>query len=50
MHFVDDQLLKIKTDTCGIFQFYFCENLFNPVENSQTISDKTLTKKSSKSF
>ena len=32
-------------DTCGIFQLYCYVNLFNPVENSQIISDKTLTKK-----
>ena len=45
MHFVDDQLQKTKTGTCGIFQLYFYVNLFNPIENSQIISDKTLTKK-----
>ena len=45
LHFVDDQLQKTETDTCGRFQFYFYVNLFNPVENSQIISDKTLTKK-----
>ena len=45
VHFVDDQLQKTETGTCGIFQLYFYVNLFNPVENSQIISDKTLTKK-----
>ena len=45
VHFVHDQLQKTETDTCGIFQLYFYVNLFNPVENSQIISDKTLTKK-----
>ena len=45
MHFVDDQLQKTETDTYGIFQLYFYVNLFNPVKNSQIISDKTLTKK-----
>ena len=45
MHFVDNQLQKTETDTCGIFQFYFYVNLVNPVENNQIISDKTLTKK-----
>ena len=45
VHFVDNQLQKTETDTCGIFQLYFYVNLFNPVENSQIISDKTLTKK-----
>ena len=41
MRFVDDQLQKTETDNCGIFQLY----LFNPVKNSQIISDKTLMKK-----
>ena len=27
---VDDQLQKIETDTCGIFQLYFYTNLFTP--------------------
>ena len=45
VHFVHDQLQKTETDICGIFQLYFYVNLFNPVENSQIISDKTLTKK-----
>ena len=45
MHFVDDQLQKTETDTCGIFQLYFYVSLFNPVEKSQIISDKTVTKK-----
>ena len=45
VHFVDDQLQKTETDTCWIFQLYFCVNLSNPVENSQIVRDKTLTKK-----
>ena len=45
VHFVDDQLQKTETDTCGIFQLYFYVNVFNPVEYSQIISDKTLMKK-----
>ena len=45
MHFVDDQIQKTETDTCGIFQLYFYVNLFNPIENSQIINDKTVTKK-----
>ena len=45
VHFVDDQLQKTETGTCGIFQLYFYVSLLNPVENSQIISDKTLTKK-----
>ena len=45
VHFADDQLQKTEENTCGIFQLYFYVNLFIPVENSQIISDKTLTKK-----
>ena len=48
VHFVDDQLQKTETDTCGIFQLYFYVRLLNPVENSQIINDKTLTKKTFK--
>ena len=45
IHFVDDQLQKTETDTCGVFQLYSFVNLFNPDENSAIIEDKTLTKK-----
>ena len=45
VHFVDDQLQKTETNTCGVFQLYFFVNLFNPDENSVTIEDKILTKK-----
>ena len=44
VHLVDDQLLKIDTDTCGMFQFYFYVNLFTPVDGSSIIQDKTLSK------
>ena len=40
VHLVDDQLQKIETDTCGMFQLYFYFNLFMPFENSSIISDK----------
>ena len=45
VHFVDDQLQKTETNTCGVFQLYFFVNLFNPDENSAIIEDKILTKK-----
>ena len=45
VHFVEDQLQKTETNTCGIFQLYFFVNLFNPDENSVIIEDKTHTKK-----
>ena len=41
---VDDQLQRIDTDTCGIFQIYFYYNLFNPLSESQVIKHKLLTK------
>ena len=44
VHFVDDQLQKIETDTCEIFQLYFYFNLFMPFENSSIINDKKLSK------
>ena len=46
LHFFDDQLQKTKTDTCGILQLHFYVNLFNPIEISEIINDKTLTKNS----
>ena len=41
---VDDQLQRIDTDTCGIFQIYFYYNLFNPLSESKVIKHKLLTK------
>ena len=45
IHAVDDQLQKIETDTCGIFQLYFYYNLFVPYENSSIVEDNKLTKR-----
>ena len=42
---LDDQLQKLTTDTCGIFQLYFHKNLFDPVSDSKIIVDEFLTKK-----
>ena len=42
VHLVNDQLQKIETDTCGMFQLYFYFNLFMPFENSLIINDKIL--------
>ena len=44
VHLVDDQLQKLDTDTCGIFQLYFYLNLFAPTKGSSIIQDKMLTK------
>ena len=41
---LDDQLQKIDTDMCGIFQIYFYYNLFNPFSDSSIIKHKVLTK------
>ena len=42
---LDDQLQELTTDTCGIFQLYFCKNLFDPVRGSKITDDEILTKK-----
>ena len=45
VHSVDDQLQKIETDTCGIFQLYFYFNLFIPFEDSSVLKDVKLSKR-----
>ena len=42
---VEDTLQDRYSATCGIFQLYFYENLFNPDENSKTQNQTKLTKK-----
>ena len=37
---VEDRLQDLDSSTCGIFQTYFYENLFNPDRNSK-IQNKT---------
>ena len=41
---LDEQLQKIETDTCGIFQIYFYYNLFNPFVDSSVVKDKVISK------
>ena len=41
---VEDRLQDLNSVTCGIFQLYFFENLFNPDKNSK-IQNKTGLKK-----
>ena len=41
---LDDQLQRIETDTCGIFQLYFYYNLFNPLKSSAIIQNTLLSK------
>ena len=45
VHLVNDQLQKIETDTCGIFQLYFYLNLFMPFEGSTILKDTKLSKR-----
>ena len=37
---VEDRVQDLGSSTCGIFQLYFYNNLFNPKKNSK-IQDKT---------
>ena len=37
---VEDRLQDLDSATCGIFQVYFYENLFNPDKNSSIQNDK----------
>ena len=42
---VEDPIQHIETVTCGIFQLYFYENMFNPNADSKIQNGETLTKK-----
>ena len=42
---VEDRLLDLNSSTCGIFQLYFYDSLFNPDENSKIQDNTKLTKK-----
>ena len=39
------QVQDLSSVTCGIFQLCFCDNLFNPNENSKTQNTKRLNKR-----
>ena len=41
---VEDRLQDLDSATCGIFQIYFYENLFNPDKNSSIQNDKKFLK------
>ena len=47
---LDGQLQELTTDTCGVFQLYFCKNLFDSVRDSIIIDDEFLTKKTVKTL
>ena len=36
---------EITSSTCGLFQFYFYKNIFDPDESSKIINHETLNKK-----
>ena len=42
---VDDQLQKLESDTCGVFQIYFYYNLFKPLANSSIIKDVVISRR-----
>ena len=42
---VDDQLQETESNTCGLFQMYFYEQLFLPFSNNKIIKEKQLNKK-----
>ena len=42
---VEDGVQDLNSATCGIFQFYFYDNLLNPNENSKTQDQPRLNKK-----
>ena len=42
---LEDPIQNTETVTCGIFQLYFNENLFNLDTNSKIPNNKKLTKK-----
>ena len=42
---VEDRLQDLDSSTCGIFQIFFYENLFNPLETSKLHGETKLNKK-----
>ena len=40
----EDRLQDLDSATCGIFQLYFYENLYNPDKNSRIQNDKKFKK------
>ena len=47
---VEDRVQNLDSVTCGIFQIYFYDNLFNPDENSKIQNKKRLNKKAIETF
>ena len=42
---IEDRVQDLDSVTCGIFQIYFYDNLFNPDQNSKIQNKKRLHKK-----
>ena len=42
---VEDRLQDLDSATCGIFQIYFYQNLFNPIKTSKIQGETKLNKK-----
>ena len=42
---VEDRVQDLDSSNCGIFQIYFCDNLFNPHENSKIQGNTRFNKK-----
>ena len=47
---VEDQIQDLSYMTCGIFQIYFYDNLFNPDENSKIEDKNQLNKRTIKTL
>ena len=47
---VEDRVQNLNSVTCGIFQIYFYDNLFNPDENSKIQNKKRFNKKTIETF
>ena len=45
---VEDPIQSLDTVTCGIFQIYFYDNLFNPDVNSKIQNNKKTSNKNSR--
>lgn len=50
VYMLKDQIRKIETELCGVFQLYFYENLFDLKSNSATLSHEILNKRTEKNF
>ena len=47
---VEDKIQDLNSVTCGIFQIYFYDNLFNPDENSKKEDKNQLNKRTIKNL